>query len=124
MRRTGDHGIDGRGTLYKRPANFDSKLAQVKGTRRFNISHLSDFNHVIRRDNAALGCYITLDRVTSRDARTEPRGLGTINYGDSNIFKRVNLWSIADYFDERMPRLPIMNDPYTGKPIYQLDAFA
>jgi len=25
------------------------------------------------------------------------------------------MWSIADYFDKRPPRLLMMNDPYTGK---------
>ena len=35
----------------------------------------------------------------------------------------MSLWSIADYFDERLPQLPPMNNPYTGKPLDQLTMF-
>ena len=37
----------------------------------------------------------------------------------------MNLWSISDYFGDRgLPRLPIMNDPFTGKPMSQGELFA
>jgi len=29
----------------------------------------------------------------------------------------MQMWSIEDYFDKRMPNFPMMNDPYTGKPM-------
>ena len=32
-------------------------------------------------------------------------------------FDRLNLWSIADYFDYRLPIMPTMTDPYTGRPL-------
>ena len=32
---------------------------------------------------------------------------------------RMQLWSIAEHFDARPPRLPPMFDPYTGKPPIQ-----
>ena len=32
---------------------------------------------------------------------------------------RFSMWSIEDYFDERPPNLPQMNNQYTGKPIDQ-----
>ena len=124
-RRTGDRGIDGRATLYKKPDDFDSRLAlaQVKGTAKFNLGNLRDFLHVVRRENAALGIYITLNKVSSAKARAESRELGTVSYGGQSAFPRVQLWSIEEYFDHRMPGLPIMADPYTGDPIYQTEAF-
>ena len=32
-------------------------------------------------------------------------------------YPRAQLWSIQDYFDNRMPMLPALADPYTGKPV-------
>ena len=32
-------------------------------------------------------------------------------------YPRVQVWSIADYFDGRFPLLPTLADPYTGKPV-------
>ena len=30
-------------------------------------------------------------------------------------YPRVQVWSIADYFDGRFPHLPALADPFTGK---------
>ena len=35
-------------------------LAQVKGGRTFHVSHFRDFRHVMDRERAALGCFVTL----------------------------------------------------------------
>lgn len=116
-RKTGDAGVDGRGMLLDKPANRDSKLvlAQVKGGG-FQIGQLRDFLHVIERDEAACGVFITLDPVTSPQARAEARGLGDTDVG-SEHYPRVQLWSIADWFENRRPHLPTLTDPQTGKPI-------
>ena len=34
---------------------------------------------------------------------------------------RMQTWPIHNYFDNRRPRLPVMNDPYTGKSIEQYE---
>lgn len=62
-KQRGDGGIDGRGLLLTEPDDHDSKLvlAQTKGGK-FNASNLRDFLHVIERDRAAMGVYITLSR--------------------------------------------------------------
>ena len=124
-KQVADGGIDGRTTLATKPDNFDSRraFAQTKGGR-FNLSYLRDFCHVIEREKAALGCFITLDDITSRAARTEAAMFGRIQVS-GYPYKRMNLWSIGDYFGDRgLPRLPIMNDPYTGKPMRQRELFA
>ncbi len=118
-----DRGIDGRATIAHKPDNWESKLAlaQVKGGG-FDLSKLRDFIHVTNRDNTALGCYVTLRPVESKDARKEVVSAGKISV-EGIPFPRMQTWSIQDYFAERSPRLPIMNDPYTGKPIQQLELF-
>ena len=114
-RQMADGGVDGRATLADRPDADDSllALAQVKGGR-FSLSALRDFIGVVDRDKAALGCYITLDPVTSAEARAAVANAGTVRVAGYD-YRRVQLWSIDEYFQGRLPQMPIMTDPYTGK---------
>lgn len=116
-KQRGDGGVDGRATLAKKPDNWKSRLAldQVKGGK-FSIGHLREFMDVTQRNRAALGCFVTLDPVRTRSARVEPTSLGKLKVA-GNEFRRMNLWSIEEYFDGRFPRMPMMNDPYSGKPM-------
>ena len=122
-KQIGDGGIDGRGMLVRKPEDFDSKLAlaQVKGGK-FLLSSLRDFLHTTKREQAAVGCFVTLDPVQTRDAKIEASSHGKIKVDDSQ-YPGMQLWSIADYFDDRMPKLPAMTDPYDGKPSSQLFLF-
>ncbi len=115
----GDGGIDGSGMLLADPEDHDSGrvLAQVKGSPRFALGALRDFLHVMERENAALGVYVTMNPVTSARARAEAAGLGEITIG-AQRYPRVQLWSVADYFDGRRPSLPALADPWTGGEIH------
>lgn len=115
-KQIGDGGIDGRATLAKQPDDYQSRLglAQVKGGSNFSLSGLRDFIHVSNRDNAAIGCYITLEPVNSSDARMEVANLGNITVSGYK-YRRMNLWPVSDFFDNKLPELPLMNNPYTGK---------
>ena len=122
-KQVGDRGLDGRATLAQEPENINSRLAlaQVKGGK-YKLSYLRDFVGVTHRDKAAIGCFITLDPITSRAARQEVLEMGKTRVS-GYTYQRMRLWSIQDYFDENFPMLPIMNDPYTGKPQRQQDLF-
>ena len=115
--KTGDRGIDGRGKLITPPKGTTSNavLAQVKGGR-FQLSHVRDFLWVMQREQATLGIFITLEPVTSSQAKSEGATLGQITIGAS-VYPRVQFWSIQEYFAGGFPNLPPMNDPYTGKPM-------
>ncbi len=115
----GDGGIDGRGTLLSAPADHTSSLvlAQVKGSPRFSRSAFRDFLHVVEREEAALGIYLTQNPVGSRDARAEAAAMGEVTVG-AERYPRVQLWSIADYFEGRPPVLPSLADPWTGGEIH------
>ena len=116
-----DSGIDGRGLLLNRPEDHESRtvLAQVDGAQQFRLSKFRDFLHVIDREEegspAAIGIYITLDRVTSNAARQEALAAGTIKIGATD-YPRLVLWSIEDLFEDQMPNIPVLADPYTGQP--------
>lgn len=112
-RQTGDRGIDGRGRLHGAKKEHGLVLAQVKGGK-FNLSHLRDFVGVMAREKATIGIYITLDHVESREAKTEARQMGEIAIG-ARTYPKLQLWSIADHFEGREPKLPPLADPYTGK---------
>lgn len=119
MKRLGDGGVDGRGMLATRPDGWKSRLAlaQVKGGK-FSLSTLRDFIQVSDRGKAALGCYITLDPVKTKAARIEVANAGKISVS-GYPYPRMQLSPICEYFDQRLPTLPVMNDPYSGKPIVQ-----
>ena len=89
-KQVADGGIDGRATLTTKPDDFDSRraLAQTKGGR-FNLSNFRDFCHVIDREKAAIGCFITLDEVSSRAARAEAANCGRIRVS-GYPYKRMN----------------------------------
>jgi len=116
-RKTGDRGVDGRGALLEQPQSLSSDLvlAQVKGGR-VQPGHVRDFLHTLRRENAAFGVFITLEPVASASARAEASAEGFAMLGASR-YPRAQLWSIRDYFEGRMPVLPSLADPYTGKPM-------
>ncbi len=123
IRQVGDGGIDGRATLSIKPDDWPTRLAiaQVKGGKRPPVDGLRAFCGVTRRRRAAVGCYITLDPISSPQARADAY-LGNIHVSGVP-YDRMNLWSIADYFDRRRPNLPPMNNPYTGKPLMQGSLF-
>lgn len=123
VKQIGDGGLDGRATLAQVPEDTDSRLAlaQVKGGR-YQLHYLRDFVGVMHRENAAIGCFVTLDPITSKAARQEALEMGKIRVS-GYTYPRLQLWSIREYFDGILPMMPIMNDPYTGKPQFQSDLF-
>ncbi len=115
-RQTRDRGIDGTGYMLDPPGDSGGLiLAQVKGGK-FHMGQLRDFLHTVNREKAALGVFITLDKVASRAARVEARGAGDVAMG-ARRWPKVQLRSIADWFDRREPDLPPLADPFTGKPM-------
>ena len=83
---------------------------------KFNLSMLRDFGGVLERDGAALGCYVTLAPVRTAAARAEVAAKGTVTVGGV-AYPRLQPWSLAEHFDGRPPALPLMADPYTGRPL-------
>ena len=111
QRQVGDGGIDGRGTLL----GGGIVLAQVKGGKAPALGHVRDFRHVLSREDAACGVFATLGPMSAK-AKQEAHGAGYLHVG-ANRYPKAQLWSIADYFQDRLPMLPPLADPYTGKPM-------
>ena len=118
-KQVADGGVDGRATLAHKPDDHPSRLAlaQVKGGK-FSLSALRDFIGVTERDKAALGYFVTLEPVQTKAAKKAVANTGRIRVA-GYPYRRTHLWPISDYFDERLPPMPIMADPYSGKPLEQ-----
>ncbi len=119
-KQVADGGVDGRARLAVQPDDWNTLLAsaQVKGGKHTPIDGLRAFSSVTDQRRAALGCYITVDPFDTESARRVRPRPSKIHIG-GYPYRRLNRWSIADYFDERPPQLPPMNNPYTGKPMTQ-----
>ena len=118
-----DGGVDGRATLARKPNNHKSRLAlaQIKG-KKFSLSALRDFIGVTNRDKAALGCFVTLEPVETIQSRREVANTGKIMVSGRE-YRRMQIWPISYYFGQRLPELPLMNDPYSGKSLDQFVLF-
>ena len=70
-KQVGDGGVDGRGLVAIKPDNETSDLAiaQVKGSVNFNLDSFKAFVATIEQENAVIGVYITLNKVTSPSAK-------------------------------------------------------
>ena len=120
-RQRADGGVDGRATLADKPSDFDSKLAlaQVKGGDSFSLSALRDFIGVTERDNAALGCYVTLEPI---DFTTGPYGSGKFWQDNGQRISRIDACSCGLSATTSMTACPICPSwriPFTGKPLSQ-----
>ena len=122
-RQVADGGVDGRATLAVKPDDIDSRLAlaQVKGGKH-SLSALRDFIGVTDRDRAALGYFVTLDPFETQAARQAVAGVGKVRVHGQE-YRRMQLWSIQDYFEDRWPRMPVMMNPYTGRQLNERSLF-
>ena len=120
-KQVGDGGIDGRATLMNDVEHYETKLAlaQVK-SGSMGVSDVRDFLHVMEREDAVCGVFITIKKVDGRkrSAHQEFANMGRVEIGASS-YPRVQFWSIEEFFDGRFPHLPPMLNPYTGQPMAQ-----
>ena len=122
-RRVGDRGIDGRGAMMRTPEGESTPLvlAQVKGGG-YTATTMRDFQRVIDRESAAAGIYITLRKTNARGAHRSAAELGTLEVG-AKTYPKLQLWSVEELLEGRLPNLPDMADPYTGKRVRQAELF-
>ena len=129
-KQTGDGGIDGRGVILgEAPDGLNTDvLVQVKGTKSISISAVRDFCHVIDREEATCGLFISLAEV-HQGIRSEAAKMDNITIkveGQDFEYPRLQVWSIKDLFNDppNLPSLPLMADPYTGGPMRRQQTMA
>ena len=129
-KQTGDGGIDGRGVILgEAPDGLNADvLVQVKGTKSIAIDAVRAFRGVVEREKATCGLFISLAEVP-RSIRSEAADMGNITIkveGQDIEYPRLQVWSIKDLFNNppNRPNLPLMTDPYTGKPMRRQQTMA
>ncbi len=105
-KQRGDKGIDGRGRLPIRKGKFVDVVSQVKAGNS-NPSHVQAFNEARRQAGAELGVFTCFeDKVTS--------GMRNAAVNTGKFLDRwpvIQLYTIEDYFDGRLPDLPLSDFP-------------
>ena len=99
-----DGGIDGH--IYFKPdgRRTEKGVVSVKAGENIGVSMVRDLGHVVEREKAKLGLFLTLAEPTT-PMRTEAVRAGFFEtpYGK---FPRLQILTIADLFEGRKPQIP------------------
>ena len=114
----GDEGIDGRALILNAEKGKDLCIAQVKrGTP--SVDALRAFYGKIATDEAAIGLFITLHKQNpTPTVKKLTAQAGYIEIGGKK-FKRLVMWSIAEFFQDVDPKIPHLAHPRTGAPLQE-----
>ena len=105
-KRGGDTGIDGM-LYFRTPGGemLEKGIVSVKGGASLNPSMVRDLAHVVGREKAALGVFISLHDVTS-GMKHEAARAGVYEYG-GRVFPKLQIVTVADLLAGRRPELPV-----------------
>lgn len=111
-RKGADTGIDG--LIYFKPEGktTEKAIVSVKGGENVNVAMIRDLAHVVDREKARIGVFITLAGPTS-PMRTEAVKTGFYEtlYGK---YPRIQILTIAELFAGKQPNIPLV-DPSAFK---------
>ena len=103
-KRGADTGIDGH--IYFKPdgRTTEKAIVSVKGGGNVSVIMIRDLGHVIEREKAKVGVFITLTEPTA-PMRTEAIKAGFYET-DHGKFPKIQVLTIADLFAGKQPQLP------------------
>ena len=103
-KRGADTGIDGH--IYFKPdgKTTEKAIVSVKGGGNVNVAMIRDLGHVVDREKAKVGVFITLAEPTS-PMRTEAIKAGFYET-EHGKFPKLQVITIAELFAGRQPELP------------------
>ena len=97
----GDQGIDGRGRIPIKKGHFVDVVSQVKGGST-NPGHVQAFNGARQQAGADLGVFICFENRVTTGMRN-----AAANTGEFMGVPVVQIYTIEDYFEGRLPKLPV-----------------
>ncbi|WP_127595706.1 site-specific DNA-methyltransferase [Nitratireductor alexandrii] len=105
QKKGADRGIDGELFFPNGPARpWGRMLTSVKGGSSVGPAMVRDFRGVIERENAEMGLFICLHHPTAAmQAEADAANFADTVHGD---IPRIQIVSIQDWFDGRLPKLP------------------
>jgi DNA modification methylase len=114
-KRGSDGGIDGH--IYFKPDGrvTEKAIVSVKGGANVNVAMIRDLGHVVDREKAKIGVFITLAEPTSH-MTTEAVKSGFYDSPLHGRVPRLQIITVKDLFDGKKPQIPFgMADPASFK---------
>jgi len=109
-----DSGIDG--LIYFKPEGkvTEKAIVSVKGGENVNVAMVRDLAHVVDREKAKIGVFITLAESTG-PMRTEAVKAGFYEtlYGK---YPKIQILTIRDLFDGKEPNIPLVESSFKKAP--------
>ena len=97
----GDHGVDGWGRLPIKKGQFIDLVSQVKGGHT-NPGHVQAFNGARQQAGADLGIFTCFEERVTTGMRN-----AAVNTGKFMKTPVVQIYTVEDYFEGRLPALPV-----------------
>lgn len=117
-KQVGDKGVDGRGYISlgkdKNGKRIDAKIiVSVKGGDSLTPSMVRDLIGTINNEKAELGVFISL-REPTRKMREAAITAGYFETPLGEKYQKLQIYTISDFFNGVIPKLPSMIDFVTG----------
>lgn len=108
-----DSGIDGH--IYFKPDGkvTEKAIVSVKGGENVNVAMVRDLAHVVDREKAKIGVFVTLAEPTG-PMKTEAVKTGFYET-DHGKFPKVQILTIAELFGGKKPQIPLVDTSYFKK---------
>jgi len=120
-RMSADGGFDGKG-LYQDGKEKRLVLAEVKSSAKgVQAAQRSHFEAAVREQNAKMGVFITLHSDPATEKWCKKHGEVKLQ-GGAAAYPKFQVWSMEDFFEGHLPRLPGLLDIFTGK-VVQAEIF-
>jgi site-specific DNA-methyltransferase (adenine-specific) len=102
-----DSGIDG--LIYFKPdgKTTEKAIVSVKGGEHVDVAMIRDLAHVVEREKARIGVFITLAE-PSRPMLAEAAVAGTYK-ADFGEYPKIQILTIAELFAGRKPNIPLVD---------------
>jgi DNA modification methylase len=113
-KRGADRGIDGRAHFKNGPYGDGLLIISVKGGDNVNVSMVRDLRGVIEREDAEMGILVTLVEPTG-PMIAEAAAAGFVRQSAHGRLPRLQIVTVADLLDGRMPKLPPLPEEQVGR---------
>ena len=113
-----DTGIDG--LIYFKPEGKTTEKAvvSVKGGENVSVSMIRDFAHVVDREKARIGVFITLEEPTGPMQKEAVKtGFYETPYGK---YPKLQILTIAELFEGKQPNIPLVDPTFFKKAAKEL----
>lgn len=99
-----DSGIDGHIYFKPDPKTTEKAIVSVKGGENVNVAMVRDLAHVVDREKAKIGVFITLAEATG-PMKTEAVKAGFYDSGHGK-FPKIQIMTIRELFEGKKVHLP------------------